>query len=194
MHLHHTGIRSATLFCRLSPLHSTISTFQDHTPHVIFCFGISSMPFTGKCKLIWKRCFRTTRTSRSRNTGVEGSWVGCMAIRQQCSWALQLLQASRPMRKLRTGPLPFFCFGLVLSSEPAAVFSKPGKQSFVSPDYGSSGQTCFPSWKPLLCFLTMGCHTGQAICFNYVNHFILFANIDEGASRRYRSKENTECR
>lgn len=174
MHLHHTGIRSATLFCQLSPLHSAISPLQDHTPHVIFCFGISSVPFTGKSKLIWKRCFQTTRTSRSRNTGVEGSGMNqFMAIRHQCSWALPLLQALHHMWKLRTGPLPFFC--LLLSSP------SQGSRALWSPDYISSGQTCFPSWKPFLCFLTMGCHTGQAICFNYVNHFILFANIYQGA-------------
>lgn len=188
-HLHHTGIRSTTLFCGLSLLHSTFSPLQDHTPHGMFCFGISLVPFTGKSKLIWKRCFRTTRTSRSRNTGVEGSGVNrCTAIRHQCSWTLQLLQASRPTWKLRPGPLPFFCSGWCFPQSLLLSPPSQGSRALWSPDYSSSGQTCFPSWKPFLCFLTMACHTGQAICFNYVNHFILFANIYKGASRHYRSK------
>lgn len=179
---HYTVLRALTATLYLSPL-------QDYTPHGMFCFGISLVPFTGKSKLIWKRCFRTTRTSRSRNTGVEGSGVNwCMAIRHQCSWTLQLLQASRPTWKLRPGPLPFFCSGWCFPQSLLLSPPSQGSRALWSPDYSSSGQTCFPSWKPFLCFLTMACHTGQAICFNYVNHFILFANIYKGASRHYRSK------
>lgn len=133
-HLHHTGIRSTTLFCGLSLLHSTFSPLQDHTPHGMFCFGISLVPFTGKSKLIWKRCFRTTRTSRSRNTGVEGQW-GELVHGHQTPMLLDSAAAPgiASYVEVEAWAAAVLLLWLVLSSEPATVSSKPGKQSFVEP-------------------------------------------------------------